>query len=282
MKKETILLYSGGTDSTLAASIAAGQFDKIHLITYKRFGLFSVTNPLINVKKLKVKFGEDKFTHAIIPVDKLFKKVSYENFLINLIKYRFFLLSTCGLCKLAMHIRTLIYCLDNNISYVCDGANQGMYLFPDQMEKVIDETKKMYAFFGINYFNPVFEFEGPQDIDFADRLHFEKVSFLKEEKDASYYEKKKRTTGYRLYELGLMPSENVKGTKIDRQMQPRCFQFILFNIWLHWYYLSSHNYQEYKEATLEFFKAKIKTFTEFISEYIEKRGESKLYKLIEY
>jgi hypothetical protein len=282
MIKEVIVLYSGGTDSTLAASLIVEQFDRVHLITYRRFGLFSVTNPLINVKKLQDKFGKDKFIHTIIPVDKLFKKVSYENFLFNLIKYRFFLLSTCGLCKLAMHIRTLIYCLYNNIAYVCDGANQGMYLFPDQMSDVIEEIKKMYAHFKINYFNPVFEFEGPQDIDFADRLHFERIPSLKEKHNSSSYEKKKKTTGYKLYELGLMPSENVKGTKLDRKMQPRCFQFILFNIWLHWYYLSSHNYKEYEETTLKFFKAKIATFRELISEYLEKKEKSKLYKLIEY
>lgn len=282
MKKETALLYSGGTDSTLAAAIAAEQFDKIHLITYKRFGLFSITNSLFNVKKLKRKFGEDKFTHTIIPVDKLFKKVSYENFFINFVKYRFFLLSTCGLCKLSMHIRTLIHCLQNDIPYICDGANQGMLFFPDQMNSVIEETRKMYAHFGINYFTPVFKFEGPQDIEFADRLHFERIPLLKEEKEDSYLEKKKLTTGYMLYELGLMPSENVKGTHLDRGMQPRCFQFILFNIWLHWYYLADHSYQEYEQETLSFFKSKIAAFTKLIEEYSQKKEKSRLFKLIEY
>lgn len=140
----------------------------------------------------------------------------------------------------------------------------------------------MYAVFGINYFTPVFKFEGPQDIGFADRLHFEKISFLKENKDPLYYEKKERTTGYRLYELGLMPTENVKGTKLDRQMQPRCFQFILFNIWLHWYYLAYNDYQKYEEETLKFFKTKIATFTKLICDYLQKKENSALHRLIEY
>lgn len=282
MLNETALLYSGGTDSTLAAAIAAEQFDKIHLITYKRFGLFSVTNPLANVKKLQRRLGRDKFTHTIMPIDKLFKSVSYENFMINLAKYGFFLLSTCGICKLSMHVRTLIYCLQNNISSVSDGANQGMLFFPDQMNSVIEETKKMYAKFGINYFNPVFKFEGPQDIEFADRLHFERIPLLKEEKDQAYYEKKKQTTSYKLYELGLMPSEHVKGSSLDRSMQPRCFQFILFNIWLHWYYFAGHTYEEYEKETLKFFTSKIETFTRLTEEYLQKKEKSKLFKLIEY
>jgi hypothetical protein len=191
------------------------------------------------------------------------------------------LLSTCGLCKLTKHIRTLIYCLDNGVRHVCDGANQGMYLFPDQMNRVIEETKKMYANFKIEYFNPVFGFEGPQDIDFTDRLHLERIAMGNQDKDPAYYEARKKTTGYKLYEFGLMPSENVKGTKLDRRMQPRCFQFILFNIWLHWYYLSSYSYEEYEKATFLFFKSKIETFTKLLLEYADKKDRSKIYRYIE-
>lgn len=281
MKNEGVLLYSGGTDSTLAASIIAERFDTIRLVTYSRFGLFSVTNPLLNVQKLKDRYGKDKFTHTIIPVNKLFKKVSYENYFSNLFCYGFFLLSTCGLCKLAMHIRTVVFCMENGIGTVCDGANQGMYLFPDQMNSVINATKIMYARFGIVYSNPVFEFEGPQDIDFADKLHFDRIPALNEVKDASYYERKKKTTGFRLYELGLMPSENVKGTELDRKMQPRCFQFLLFNIWLHWYYLADHSYEEYEAATLRFFKEKLSVFTKLLEEYSQKKEKSRLHRFIE-
>ena len=111
--EEIVVLFSGGTDSTLTAALMAEEFRKVYLITYDRFGLFSITNPKINVEKLKNKFGDNKFTHKVIRLDRLFKFVSYERYLRNFIRYRFFLLSTCGLCKLAMHIRTVIFCLNN-------------------------------------------------------------------------------------------------------------------------------------------------------------------------
>jgi len=282
MKKETVLLYSGGTDSTLTACLAADRFDKVNLLTYKRFGIFSVTNPIVNVRILQDKYGKDRFPHAIIPVDKIFKMVSYERFLSNAARHGFFLLSTCGLCKLAMHVRTIVYCIDNGIHHVCDGANQGMHLFPDQMDSVIRETREMYARFGIEYSNPVFDFEGPQDIDFADRLHFERIPGLGAEKDPDYLEKKEKTTGYKLYKLGIMPSENVKGTPQDRRMQPRCFQFILFNIWLHWYYLADHSYEEYEKDTLRFFKEKIGTFAGLLDEYARLGRKSRFSRNIEY
>ncbi len=78
-----------------------------------------------------------------------------------------------------------------------------------------------------------------------------------------------------------MPSKNVKGTELDRKMQPRCFQFILFNNFVLWYYLYNHSYDEYRKATLKFYREKISTFTKLIDEYVKKGKKSRLYKLVE-
>ncbi|MCK4917222.1 MAG: hypothetical protein KAS51_03290 [Candidatus Omnitrophica bacterium] len=277
---EIVLLYSGGTDSTLTAVLMAEKFRRVHLITYDRLGLFSIINSKVNVKKLKNKFGEKKFTHRIIKINKLSKYVFYERYLLNFIKYRFFLLSICGLCKLAMHIRTVVFCLDNKIYNVCDGANKGMDIFPAQMKEIIKEITDMYLNFGIKYINPVFDFDGDQDTGFVDRLHFEKI-FSDVDKDKSVIEEKKRTTNNELFKMGLMPSGNVKGTELDRRMQSRCFQFILFNIFVRWYYLYNHSYQQYKETTIEFYREKIDFFAELLNDYIEKGKKSRMGKLIE-
>lgn len=274
-KKKCVLLYSGGTDSTLAACLLAEKFDEVVLLTFSRFGLFSPGNAALNAEKLRSKYG-GRITHEILPVDGLFKKVSYDLYFRNLLKYGFFLLSTCGLCKLAMHVRAAVYCLDNGIKNLADGANKGMNLFPDQQPGMISMLKEMHSALGINYENPVFDFEGPQDIDFADRFHLERLPGLAAEKDDKFMENKKRTTGYRLFELGMMPSDNVKGTELDRKMQPRCFQFILFNIWLHWYYLPFSGYEKYVAETDVFFGEKIKRFSGMLREYREKGGDGEL------
>lgn len=277
---DVVVLFSGGTDSTLTAALAAERYGKVHLVTYARFGLFSVTNPRVNVTKLKQKYGEDKFDHTIIDVDKLTEYIFYERYLRNLARHGFFLLSICGLCKLAMHVRTVVFCLENNLSQVCDGANQGMNLFPAQMAKVIVELKDMYAQFGIEYSNPVFHFEGPQDTGFADKLHFEKI-FPEAEPAAGAGEKAScPTTGRRLFDLGLMPSENVKGTKLDRQMQPRCFQFILFNIFVKWYYLYNHSYEEYQEATVRLYRDKIYMLKQDLADYTARGRQSRFFRLV--
>lgn len=276
--EEIVVLYSGGTDSTCTAALMAEKFNKVHLITYKRFGLFSVVNSSLNVKKLENKFGEDKFVYRLIKLDKLFKKVSYTQYLKNIIKYRFFLLSTCGLCKLAMHIRTLVYCLDNNIKHVCDGASKGMRFFPAQMQGVIEEIKNLYKRYGITYSTPVFDLDSPQHNGFIDRLHLEEFSSDEEK----IREDNKITSGKILFEKGLMPAKDVKGTDLDHKMQPRCFQFILFNIFVHWYYLSSNPYEEYEKKIVDFYKEKIREFDKLIAQYLEESKKSKLKKLLEY
>lgn len=279
MHKDIAVLFSGGTDSTLAAALMAERFDKIHLLTYSRFGIFSSRNAERNAQVLKNRFKDTCFAQRIIKINKLFKYLSYEDYLGYLFRYRFFLLSTCGLCNLAMHARTIVFCLENNISEACDGANKSMRLFPAQMPSVAEEIKKMYSGFGINYSLPVFHLENPSDTGFMDRLGIKNIlpDFEFGENNACA----KDTTGYKLFELGLMPAANVKGTVLDRKMQPRCFQFILFRIFAQWYYLYNHTYEQYEKMVLEFFTQKIKHCTHLIEEYSKKKEKSRLFRLIE-
>lgn len=278
--KETVIMFSGGTDSTLAAALEAKKFDRVHLVTYDRFGLSDIHNSQVNVRKLKDKFGANKFVPHIVKIDKLTEYVFYERYLHNLRHHGFFLLSICGLCKLAMHIRTLIFCLDNKIGNVSDGANQGMYLFPEQISTIIDELKQLYARFNINYGTPVFNYAPPQNIGFADRFHLESI-MEEEHPQKPSMKTREKTTGCALHEMGLMPAQNVKGTELDRKMQPRCFQFILFNIFIKWYYLVDHSYEEYVQANVKLYKSKIASLSDALDDYIHNGPRSRFYRLIE-
>lgn len=273
------ILFSGGTDSTLTAALLEKSFNKIHLVTYNRFGFHETDNTAIQAKLLKDKFGAERFIHEILNVDKLFKHISYESYFKNIRKYGLFNLSTCGLCKLSMHVRTIKYCNDNGIKHVADGANQAMSMFPAQMKGVIDELKKMYEHFGIIYFNPVFEMDGPEEKGFIEKSHLQIINdptIPEIEKPLVYNEEKKSfTPGEKLFNLGLAPNPNVKGSKYDRKRQPRCFQFIIFNIFAIKYFLQKHTYDEYRDLTVDFYKSKITSMINLLE-----KDDKKLKKII--
>lgn len=258
------ILFSGGTDSTLAAVLQEENFEQIHLLTFARLGIASVENSKVNAQMLIDKYGASRVKHIIINIDKLFKYISYENYLSNIKKHGLMNLSTCGLCKLSMHIQTISYCNQNSIFDVADGANQGMDMFPAQMKPVIDQMKELYKKFGINYSNPVFDYEHPDEGSF---LSMENANMLKSiPKIDSEKERNKLTAGKVLYEKGLAPLPNVKGSDYDKKRQPRCFQFILFKTFANKYFLADNTYEQYVEKTVSFFDDKIKVAEELLND----------------
>lgn len=274
--KRIVILYSGGVDSTAAAGIMAKQFDQIHLLSFKRSGLFNVERTGKNVSLLEAKFGKDKFFHFILDVDKLFQMISYVKYFQGLKKYGFFLLSTCGLCKLAMHVRALIYCLDNDIHFVADGANKHMFYFPDQTTEYINEIKEFYSRFQITYLNPVFDFDCPEeDINWLHKLGIETLATAEIDVPA-----KKHTTSQFLFEENIVDIANAKADKINQKTQARCFQLTLFNIFLHWYFLPSYGTLKYSQFTTAFYRERIHLLSDMVQDYQNKGKNSRLTKYL--
>ena len=111
MSNSCVVLYSGGCDSTLAAAMAAENYQKVHLITYYRAGFFKADNPRANLDRLQKRYGSDKFDTQLIDVNSKFKTVQYSNYLYYLKKFGPLNMSICGLCKLAMHWQTIEFAL---------------------------------------------------------------------------------------------------------------------------------------------------------------------------
>lgn len=223
MKDICIVLYSGGCDSTLAACLAAQDYKKVQLLTYHRTGFFKTReNPAVNLERLKAKFGADKFALEVVDVSDKFKRVQYDNYRYYVKKYGELCMSICGLCKLAMHWQTILYCRKHSIGEVCDGAVREMSVFPTQnMDIALAGIIRLYADFGINYYNPIFE-KG-KDVE--------------------------RT----LYEMKIIASPKQKMTKADKQVV--CSQQILFSQFVE-YYLSEYSWEEYVKNSHAFYAEK--------------------------
>jgi len=248
---EVVVLYSGGSDSTLTAVLEAAKAERVHLLTFGRHGIFNVENTRLNVDRLRNACSGAQFEHHILDVDPLFRWLSYDNYLDNVRRHGLMLLSTCGLCKLSMHLRTLLYCLEHGVHRVADGANHQMNIYPAQMSPVLDRLRAMYAHFGIEYGNPVYDFDGPSEMG----VHPSPADQAPTQGGRSAM--KDGTTDHRLWELGILDEPSTKGSQADFQMQARCFQFVLFRLWVHWVYLPKHGYDRYVEETTAFYDERI-------------------------
>ena len=270
--RQAVIHYSGGTDSTCVVCLKANEFEKIHLISYKRFGIFQTQNIETNVEKLNKMFGKDKFVRKILDINKLYKFVVYNDYFYNLKKFGFFNLAVGGLCKMAMHTRTILYCLENNIDTVFDGANKfaGNKLATDQIKEYIDVINNLYSQFNISYSAPVYDMAAPQHITWQLKLGMDK------EKDNNG----EITTGMLLKKLGFFNSDNLKGTKQDKNMQARCFQQFLSNIALNYYYIEENGEEKYRQRIKEFFTNKSIKISEYIKLYLSDKKNSKLSKYI--
>jgi len=256
--KSVGILFSGGTDSTLTAALLAKEYTEVHLITFDRLGIFEVKNSEKNYIRLKKKYPETQFIYHVIDFNEVFKKISYKNYIKNLTKYGFMNLSTCGLCKLSMHIAMIAYCLDNKIKYVSDGANRGMEIFPAQMDIIIEKLRDFYDSYGISYTNPVFDYAPPEEKSLIKDKEMAKLLNSGVRKREPHFEQDSETTEQKLYTLGLSPQQDVKGSRYDKKRQPRCFQFMIFNIYVQKWFLPKSDMKEYRKTTLDFFTHKLK------------------------
>lgn len=275
--RQVAVLYSGGTDSTLVACQAAEAYAKVHLLTYHRLGMFKLEHSERNVAALKERYGAENIVRPPrYGVDKLFRHVSYERFLPDLLRFRGQLLTTCGLCKLAMHLRTLAYCVDNGVGTVWDGANNHMTIFPMQMAPVLERLRQVYASAGIRYENPVFDYDDDQGIDFGSFLWG-----LSPERGQVVESDQARTTGRELYERGLLPEPDVKGTAYDKKIQGRCYQFALFNLYARWFALERYDMDEYRRRSERYYGVKLDRCQALVDEFLADRDGSRLGRLVE-
>jgi predicted subunit of tRNA(5-methylaminomethyl-2-thiouridylate) methyltransferase len=218
-----LVLYSGGTDSTLAASIAAEKVHEVHLVSYYRFGLLnSKKGPLVNLARLKKKYPATKFTFNVVNIEKEYKMLVYKSHFSDLIKFGFRTISVCGSCKVAMHWKTIQICKERAITQVFDGASARTKIFPAQNRiMMLDALRDLYKGQGIDYKNPVYTQDSEQ----------------------------------LLFKRKIIQSKKVKGTKKD--IQNACSQQLLF-IRFAELFLCSHTFSEYELALKQFYDTKLR------------------------
>ena len=217
-----VVLFSGGVHSSLAVALCAPRYKSIMCLTLRRFGIFGARQVTSRLEALKNRFPQVRFESLVLPVD------DYYDTLLSMHRFNIMSLSVCGLCKLAMHWRTIEYCMCNGIKDICDGSESSMVQYPDQNEGImLDNIRNLYFDFNLNYFTPVFNIGAK----------------------AEHY----------LFRLGVVPKKIIRGTKEDIQIV--CTQQRLFKMFVD-YYVLRNGWERYVRDSRDFFEKKISLIKE--------------------
>jgi len=272
---DCVVLYSGGTDSTCVAALMAERHARVHLLTFEESGTLGSPVPADNLEKLRRHYGRDKFIHHLFDVDPLVKRLSYERYPSQLCRHGLFLLSTPGFSSLSWHTRALAYCIDHGIRRAADGVTRELTHFPDHMNAVLERFRSLYASFDVAYENPVIDWEVPPQQEVLDRIIVGRHGYVLPEP-----RKGDKTTGEYLFERGILPHPNVKGSALDFGMQHACYPFVLFNILVFWVYLPFIGKDAYERRVLDLMEDKLQVVYSWLSEYRSIGRESRLAQLI--
>ncbi len=234
--KDICVLFSGGSDSTLVASIMAEHFRHVYLITYKHCGISKLENTEYNLKNLNRKYGEDKFTHKKIDIDSLFRKFYFDYIFKDIKKYGVIAIQACGTCKFLMHIQNIIFCLQNNIEFVSDGSASfyGM-MAPNESKPGLKLIKDLYQEYGINFLiNPAYNMPSTQN-------ELAKRKIISEEEVS-------RKDNWHSYKL----------------TQPICNMGIFFILTVKLYFCYRFGVEQLVEETMQYYKDKLPTYKEYV------------------
>jgi len=158
MPDSVAVLFSGGSDSTLAAAIGAERFSRVWLVTYRHGFMMFHDKIGRNVERLRRAYpGTEILTHHE-RISRSFAQIYFNGLGRRLLRYRTMTVPwLCASCKLAMHLATIEFCSEHRVAHVYCGAHEeSASIFPAQMEPVIEELQRLYRTHGITYETPVY------------------------------------------------------------------------------------------------------------------------------
>lgn len=170
--KPACVLFSGGADSTYAAVEMLKQHKPVHLLSYHHDRMSQLEKTTCAADRLVSKYPHGTLIHRWVDMSAVWRDINAHppgRSLFRLNGYFGMLLKPCVSCKVAMHVLTLKYCLDNGIHVVADGAHpSGARLFPEQLQEGIDIIANFYKNHNISYLNPTYNSQRP-DLELYDQ-----------------------------------------------------------------------------------------------------------------
>ncbi len=149
------LLFSGGVDSTVAACRLAEKHEHVYLVSYENgYGHYKLDRTARRAEEVEQRYP-GKITHSIISIQDLFERMVINTLDEDYKKYGSGFVWCMG-CKLAMHTRTIIYMVENDIYRVADGSSFATSEMVEQMPLSVAKIRGFYCDYGFPFRNPVY------------------------------------------------------------------------------------------------------------------------------
>lgn len=171
-QEQVAVMFSGGTDSMLAAAIGAETFKQVHLLTFRTSQMSHWERSCIGAQVLRDRYGADQVIHRIIDNDALFRKLYSSNYRKDLKKYSLYLTClVCPACGVGFQVRSLVYCRKYGCQYLWDGLqSEGAteHLYPGLQPDIQQGITELCRDYGVIRESPVY------DISRTDYVLYEK------------------------------------------------------------------------------------------------------------
>jgi len=155
-RNEIALMFSGGVDSTASAVMLAEHYDKVHLVTYRNgYGHWYHHRSQMRVDELNRRLG-DRFTFSLVSTKGYFDDVVVNSVLADYKRYRSGFIWFMG-CKMAMHMRTILFCLEHGLSHATDGSNSDTAEMVEQSLLSLSLIRFFYEDHTVDFGTPVYE-----------------------------------------------------------------------------------------------------------------------------
>jgi hypothetical protein len=233
------ILFSGGSDSSLAAAWAAQQFSMVHLVTCTFRHGYWFDKCQVSIGNLKQRFGENKFQSVFLNTNPFIDAIYFRGFSRGIRKYKHYYLiaSYCETCKLAMHTAVIIFNLENGIPYTWEGANHdSAKVFADQKINMLCYFEQLYQEYGIHFRAPVWGIEH---------------------------------SDWELDQLGVVQRKNQKSEHLVYSGQFSCFVDIPLHFWARF----AMNEKIHEETALAYFEEKFHVVRQIIADHFTKTGQ---------
>jgi len=156
-------MFSGGVDSTTAALNLSREYRRVHLLSYRNgYGHYKLERTLKRVRELERHAGR-RFHHTLESIRPLF-----DHFVVDDLDNEYQRWGSgfiwCLGCKLAMHTRSILYCLEHQVPIMNDGSSSSTGEMVEQSLLSLFMFREYYGEYGIDFRTPVYTIPREEEI----------------------------------------------------------------------------------------------------------------------